>query len=94
MESRLKETAAKQLALAEQLYGPDTNYTRLKDCYELFHKVNMCTKHTTHDSTFFIIDAGFSGFKVIKFYDGGVDYRNIGSFESLAEAYSMAICAL
>lgn len=72
----------------------EPTFKGLKESYELFHILGICTKHTTHDSTFYIIKEGDSNYCVIKFYDGDVDYRSISGFDSLAIAYSMALCAI
>ena len=54
----LQQVSQKQLELAQRLYGEHTEYARLLKAYELWAKVNLCQKHSTHDSVFFIINEG------------------------------------
>lgn len=90
----MKHVLAKQLELAESLFGDSTKYARLLNRYETMYKVNLCTKHTTHDSVFYIIDEGKAGFKAIKFYNDTQDFRVGGFNASQAEAYNEAIHVL
>ena len=69
------------------------NYERALDSCETLFLGNVATKHPIEGYTFFIIPTG-EKYKVMKFYDGGIDYREAGGFESPSEAYSMAITAL
>lgn len=83
-----------QLRLAAELYSESTSYANLYKYYARLYDMGVVTKHHTYDSTFFIHDDGATGFSVIKFYNGGVDYRTASRYESAAVAYSEALAYL
>ncbi len=67
-----------------------TNITELKQWHEKLLGT-LATKHTTFDSTFYIVNEGKQGYKIIKFYDDNLDYRITEKHMCPAEAYSYAI---
>ena len=69
------------------------NYTQLLQHYELWAKLNLAQKHSTHDSLFFIVKED-QGFKTVKFYNESNDFRTSGHLETLAEAYNEAFHTL
>ncbi len=71
----------------------DSSYTELKDKYDKLHSLRSCTKHFTYDSVFYIIPEK-EAFRVIRFYDGGMDYRDLGTYDSPGVAYSEVMCGL
>jgi hypothetical protein len=93
-KDKFDQITSKQLELAASLYGEKTQYLRLFKAYNAWAAVNLCQKHSTHDSIFFIVDEGAFGFKTVKFYLDGEDYRVGGYNASLAEAYNEAIHVL
>lgn len=89
----LKDIVKQQIILFEEYTVPALlAYTRLKEIYDIAYDIGMATKHSTHDSIFYIMKDSI-GFKVIKFYNDSSDYRT-AYFESPGVAYSMALCAL
>lgn len=90
----MKASAARQLALVHELQAPKRNYRQLYNSYLWGYQQRLCTKHSTHDSIFFIMNLGLLGFQVVKFYNDCVDYRMGGYNSSLAEAYNEAIHVL
>lgn len=62
---------------------------KILDYYEQMYQYNRCTKHYTHDGVFYISNESELGFKVIRFYDN--DYRVLGHYSSLAEAYTETV---
>jgi hypothetical protein len=67
-----------------------TEYKRLLLFYNKRSAVNLCQKHSTHDSVFFIVKEEF-GYKIFKFYLDSEDYR-VGSInETLSDAYNEAV---
>lgn len=91
--SALKHVTQRQLELAEALYGDATTYARLLKAYTMWAFLNLCQKHYTHDSVFFIINEGI-GFKAVKFYNDSNDYRVSGHVETLSDAYNEAFHTL
>ncbi len=90
---KMKDVAEKQLSLAKELFGSKNTYNKLLAQYEKLYTVGLVTKHSTHDSVFFIGFEGM-GFKATKFYEGGVDIRSGGIHPGMSEAYTEAIVLL
>jgi len=91
----LKDILNQQIKIIEDesnIRLPGNTYQGLKDTYDLCHEIGIATKHSTHDSIFYIMEDS-KGFKCIKFYNDSTDYRT-AYFESSGVAYSMALCAL
>jgi len=74
--------------------GAKANWLRLITQYERWYAWNLCTKHHTHNSVFFIVDEGNGKFRTYKFYNDGEDYRVGSEQDGLAEAYNEAIHTL
>lgn len=86
------ELTRRQLALVTEI-GPQAYTDRLRASYERLVGVTVW-RHEGFDCTIYIQDCGQFGFKAIKFYNCGIDYR-IGSFqESEAQALHEAINTL
>lgn len=77
------------LEKAGNLYSNKTAYDKLYNAYSFWAKMNLIQKHSTHDSIFFIFKA-VEGFKIVKFYNDGIDYRISGYLETLSDAYNEA----
>ncbi len=69
------------------------NYQELKEKYDVLHSMHLCTKHFTFDSTFYIIPEAKT-FRVIRFYNDNLDFRDLGSYDSPGIAYSEVMCGL
>lgn len=93
-KDKFDRITTRQLELAARLFNEDSQYLRLLKAYTMWASVNLCQKHYTHDSVFFIVDEGSIGFKTIKFYIDSNDYRVSGHVETLGEAYNEAIHTL
>lgn len=81
------EISQVNIELSGNLYSDKTNYEKLFKAYSLWASMNLIQKHSTHDSIFFIFKET-EGFKVVKFYNGDIDYRVSGHLETLSEAYN------
>ncbi len=68
-------------------------YTQLLQHFNLWAQLGLAQKHSTHDSIFFIRKED-QGFKPVKFYNNGIDYREGSYSEGLAEAYNEAVLLL
>lgn len=90
---KLQAIVERQIYLAKELHTGANLTAQLKANYERVLS-DTCTKHSTHDSTFYIQDCGAFGFRAIKFYNNTTDYRVGGFHNSMSEAYSDAICYL
>lgn len=80
----------RQMALAKHLYTGTNYVTNLRTSYERL--VGLCVwRYECLDAVIYISDDGKFGFRALKFYNDGIDYR-VGSYqESEARALQEAI---
>ncbi len=67
-------------------------YQEMLSNYETLYSFGLCMKHHMHNSVLFINDEGAKGFEAIQFHNDGLDYRTLGHYPSLAEAFSSVSC--
>ncbi len=72
-------TTKLQLKLAEKLYTGQNYISNLKASYERLVGV-VVWRYESLDAVIYVHDSGTFGFKAIKFYNDGIDYR-VGSYQ-------------
>lgn len=94
LDQVFKKQTERQLVLSAHLVTDNDSYiVRLKKAYERELGITVW-RHDCYDAVVYIQSAGQHGFKAIKFYNDGIDYR-VGSYqESEAQALHEAVNVL